>query len=321
MGTNRLADAAMAYAARDWPVFPLTPGGKLPAIPTAHPGQQSSCRGECDRFGHGVYDATTHAGVITRWWDHCPRANIGLSCGPAGLVVIDLDVPKPGRETPPPDWRLPGVTCGADVLAVLAERASAALPTDTYTVRTGRGGLHLYFTTPPGAQLGNTTADRGSGIGWCIDTRAAGGYVVAGGSTVAGRDYTLVHDAPPAPLPPWLASLLIHPPTRPQRPAPSHTAVLAGIADRPGYAGAALREEVRRVLDAPEGARNHTLNTAAFALGQLVAGGLLPADLAENALTRAGQAAGLRERECAATIRSGLGAGARRPRHNTGGAA
>jgi hypothetical protein len=212
MGNSRLAEAALAYAARGWAVFPLAPGGKLPAIPAAHPGDQSSaCRGECGRFGHGVHDATTDVGVIARWWAHCPHANIGVSCGRASLVVLDLDVSKPGRETPPPEWHLPGVTCGADVLAVLAERAGARLPTETYTVRTGRGGLHLYFAAPPDAQFGNTAADQGNGIGWCVDTRAAGGYVVAAGSAVAGRRYTLVHDALPAPLPAWLAALLPNP--------------------------------------------------------------------------------------------------------------
>jgi hypothetical protein len=261
-----------------------------------------------------VHDATTHPGVVARWWAHSPRANVGLSCGPSGLVVVDLDAPKPGREQPPPEWHLPGVTCGADVLAVLAERAAEPLPTETYTVRTGRGGLHLYFTAPTGVRLGNTAADQGNGIGWCVDTRAAGGYVVAAGSVVAGRPYTLVHDASPAPLPAWLAALLARPRPGRERPPQSAAAVLDGIARRPGYAGAALRSEMQRVLDAADGARNVTLNAAAFALGQLVAGGLLPRDLAEDALARAGLAIGLGERECAATIRSGLNSGARRPR-------
>jgi hypothetical protein len=68
------------------------------------------------------------------------------------------------------------------------------------------------------------------------------------------------------------------------------------------------------VLAAGEGTRNHTLNTAAFALGQLAAGGLLTRQLVEDALALAGQAIGLDARECAATIRSGLDAGARTPR-------
>jgi hypothetical protein len=171
----------------------------------------------------------------------------------------------------------------------------------------------------PGAQLGNTAADQGNGLGWCIDTRAAGGYVVAAGSVVAGRIYTGLYDVPPAPLPGWLAGPLAQARAEPRQPAQSSSAVLDGIAFRPGYAGAALRAEVQRMLDAGQGSRNVTLNTAAFALGQLVGAGLLPRDLTEHALTRAGLAIGLQERECAATVRSGLDAGTRRPRPAVGG--
>ena len=62
------------------------------------------------------------------------------------------------------------------------------------------------------------------------------------------------------------------------------------------------------------GGRNHALNAAAFALGQLTATGLVPADLARDALAQAAQAIGLATREAAATIRSGLTAGTRNPR-------
>ncbi len=37
---------------------------------------------------------------------------MGLATGLAGLVVIDLDTPKPG-EVPPPRWAQPGITDGA----------------------------------------------------------------------------------------------------------------------------------------------------------------------------------------------------------------
>ena len=68
------------------------------------------------------------------------------------------------------------------------------------------------------------------------------------------------------------------------------------------------------MLAATEGGRNHAVNAAAFALGQLVAGGLLSRRLVEDALALAGQAIGLPAGECAKTIRSGLDSGARTPR-------
>jgi hypothetical protein len=53
---------------------------------------------------------------------------------------------------------------------------------------------------------------------------------------------------------------------------------------------------------------------AACALGQLVAGGALPAELVTAELCQAAAGAGLSATETAATIRSGLRAGARTPR-------
>ena len=74
--------------------------------------------------------------------------------------MVDLDVAKPG-QAPPEPWNRPGITDGADVLALLAEEAGQPLPLDTFTVRTRRGGWHLYFTHPAGEQLGNTSGSLG----------------------------------------------------------------------------------------------------------------------------------------------------------------
>jgi hypothetical protein len=105
------------------------------------------------------------------------------------LLVVDLDQPKPGAAVPPYWQSIGGVADGSDVLAVLAEHAGRPFPADTYTVHTGRGGTHLYFARPAAIRLGNSAGDRG-GLGWLIDSRGGGGYIVAAGSTVDGRPYT-----------------------------------------------------------------------------------------------------------------------------------
>ncbi len=284
-----LLDVALAAAARGWRVFPISPGRKKPPA-----------------VRDWEHRATTDPARIERAW-HADPYNVGIACGPSGLVVLDLDRPKPG-EVPPPAYREPGIGDGGDVLAVLCEANDQPLPVDTYAVRTGSGGTHLYFTVPPGITLRNT-AKR---LGWLIDTRAHGGYVVAAGSTVDHRPYTALVDEDPAPLPGWLSDRLTDPPPAPVTERPTSTTAVAGSPS--AYAAAALRGELGRVLAAIEGTRNHTLNSAAFALGQLVAAGLLPRQLAEDALTLAGQAIGLPARECAATIRSGLDSGGRTPR-------
>jgi hypothetical protein len=281
-----LLDAALGYARCGWRVFPVAAGRKKP--PAVRDWETR---------------ATTDPARIERAWT-AGAFNIGIACGPSGLVVVDLDQPKP-RETPPPAYRAPGIRDGGDVLAVLADANDQPLPVDTYTVRTGSGGSHLYFTAPPELRLRNSA----SRLGWLIDTRAHGGYVIAAGSIIGRRRYELLVDTDPAPLPGWLADRLTDP-----APAPGADQG-RGVAGSPtAYAAAALRGELDRVLAAGEGTRNHTLNAAAFALGQLVAGGLLTRQLVEDALTLAGQAIALDARECAGTIRSGLDAGARTPR-------
>jgi hypothetical protein len=284
---DSLRTAALAAAARGWHVFPLHPDAKAPAI-----------RSWESR-------ATTDPARIERCWTAGPY-NIGIATGPSRLVVIDLDVPKPG-QTP-----APGCTesCGADVLASVASQAGQPVP-PTFTVRTGRGGRHLYYAAPAGAPLRNTAGR----LGPLIDTRAHGGYVVAPGSTVDGRPYAVVDDRPPAPLPAWLAALLTTAATATgTAPRPALAAVLTEAARRTGYLGAALRGEIHRVAAARPGTRNHTLNAAAYNLGQLIATDLLPRHTAEEALTAAALAAGLDATEAALTICSGLTAGARNPR-------
>lgn len=290
-----LTTAALEMAQRGWPVFPLRPGDKRPAVR------------DWERR------ATTDAERVRRCWEHAAY-NIGVAAGPAGLVIIDLDTAK--SEAAPHEWRIDGVQCGEDALAVLAERSghSFAGLMYTYAVRTASGGLHLYYAAPSDIELRNSAGK----LGWLIDSRAAGGYVVGAGSTVTGRTYELINDSEPAPLPSWLAELLADQPISPMRPERALAIALAGADRRTAYANRALTAELGRVLAAVEGTRNDTLVKAAFALGQLVGDGLLPEVVVTDALAAAGQAIGLPIRECAATIRSGLRSGIARPR---GGAA
>lgn len=307
---GELLTAALAYAHRGWHVFPLRPGGKQPAL---HGGDHCPRTGPC-RGGHRGWEqrATTDPARIHTCWTHRPWLNIGIACGPSGLVVLDLDVPKPG-QTRPPRWAKPGITDGADVLADLCDTHGQPWPSATFTVRSGRGGTHLYFTAPAFPALHNTAAR----LGWCIDTRAHGGYVAAAPSRTSSGSYTVVNDASPAALPAWLAGRLTQP-TDPPRTAPANPPAVP--AHTAGYARAALAGEARRVATAAPGQRNDTLNRAAFSLGQLAAAGLLPPALIHAELTRAAHTCGLdRDPGCGPhgidrTIRSGLTAGTRKPR-------
>jgi len=126
--TASLRTQALRLAARGWYVFPITPYAKKePVI------KQWETR------------ASTNPDQITSWWQHTPHS-IGIATGPSGLVVIDLDTPKPG-EPVPDRWANGGITSGAGVLRSLA-RAQRTTITPTWTVRTPSGGWHLYYTTP-----------------------------------------------------------------------------------------------------------------------------------------------------------------------------
>ncbi|MGH3854100.1 MAG: bifunctional DNA primase/polymerase [Pseudonocardiaceae bacterium] len=291
--TTNLRGWALHFAARGWHVFPLTPGAKKPPV--------------IERW---ETRASTDPERITHWWRHVPYS-IGIATGPSGLVVVDLDTPKPG-EPAPERWTALGISSGAGVLRALA-RAQGTAITPTYAASTPSGGWHLYYTAPTGTALRNTH-DR---IGWKIDTRAHGGYVVAPGTPVPPNGYELIDDRDPAELPGWLHHALTPmPPT-------GISAFAQTVTLNPGgYGEAAVRGECHRVRTAPRGQHNAVLCRAAYALGQLVGAGLLNEATARAELTTAAGPlisadCDCTPREVARVITAGLAAGARNPRRAT----
>ena len=210
-------------------------------------------------------------------------------------MIVDLDVARAGDRAPA-EW--PGARSGLGVYRALA-REHEHVP--TWTVGTARGGLHLYYRAPSRGGPWRNTAGR---IGWHIDTRAGGGYVVAEGSAVSGRLYVCIDAHDPAELPGWLAERLTLP-----SPAPACTLADPQAPKGRGYAPAALASEVQRVLDAPVGGRNAALNRAAWNLARHIASGILDRSDVEAALQVAGDAAGGQTPAgVAATIRSAIDA-------------
>lgn len=312
-----LLDAALAAAERGWHVFPLRAGAKQPAL---HGYDRCPHTAVCADKHHGWEQrATTDPDRIrAAWTGRGASFNVGIACGPSGLVVIDLDTAKPG-ERPPDQWAgTAGVRDGQDVFAVLAEEATGSgLADETYTVATPSGGLHHYYTAPAGTALRNTEGDRGRGLGWKIDTRAHGGYIVAAGSILdqpGHPTYRVLDDRDPVPLPGWLAERLT--------PAPLPTAPAVPLTpargERSRYLNAAIHGEIAKVLDAPASQRNACLYAAAVALGQLLAGGALTEDEVTAALLgAAGKHVALgaySARQASQTVASGIRAGANRPR-------
>lgn len=256
----QLREWALVLAELGWHVFPVRPGGKVPAL---HGRRGCPGTGVC-ADGHQGWEqrSTTDPERIARCWSGPQAWNIGIACGPSGLLVIDCDMPGHGGANLRAGERALGTT-GEEALHALAERAGERLP-ETYTVRTPSGGMHYYFRLPEGYR--NTTKN----LHPLIDTRAGGGQVVAAGSITPSGAYELVDDSEPAELPGWLAQALA------PRASVAKSAPLEITPQRLSrYGAAALRDECERVAAARSGRQNTTLYEAAFALGRLVAGGVL----------------------------------------------
>jgi putative DNA primase/helicase len=258
-------------------------------VDCAHPGKHP-------RTPNGVKDATTDRKTIKAWWNKWPDANIGIATGRSSdIFVIDVD---------------------GDVGKSSLERLQAEhgrLP-KTVTVRTGKG-RHRYFRCD-GARVGNYVGKLGKGI----DVRGDNGYVVAAGSIhVSGAEYRFVDgqgldDFKIASAPDWLRGLVRKDSsdrieTEKVDPIPE-----AKLDRARAYADSACDREVDRVAKAPMHQRNHTLNVAAFKLGQLAPYGILDPAVVTQKLARVARNIGLDEGEIGPTIASGLDAGRRHPR-------
>ncbi len=286
-----LLRSALDAVLRGWHVFPCAVGGKRPAL-----------RGNWQEL------ATRSPDQVRDWWARAPY-NIGIACGPSGLVVIDLDQPHDDPGDDPDDDGALFPLSGADRLSRLAREHGERYPGGTYVVDTPSGGCHLYFST-----AGDRARNSAGVLGPHIDVRAGGGYVVGAGSRIGGQAYTARNGSRAlAPLPSWLERLVAEAPVA--LPVPAPRLPVADRAEGRAYAMAALRAETSRVAAAVPGTRNDTLNRAAFSLGQLVAAGLLPPVPVITGLISAAMYAGLPEEEAVRTVRSGMTGGARKPRY------
>jgi hypothetical protein len=249
--------------------------------------------------------------------------------------VIDLDT----KAVDVPTTLLPAslglgtfdATSGVDLFAQVMRRLGGTDRLDTRITRTPSGGLHVWFTAPPGVIIRSsrgTVHPNGhvTGLGWQIDVRAHGGYIVAPGCATRHGAYQVIRDRPPTPLPGWLAWWL-HEAThstadlhrdqdRPPRPATGREAS-TGRSRGERIALGALVSECRQIEQLDDG-RKAALNKAAYKLGGYVETGYLAEQDVTDALIAAGRAAGATRIET--NVRSGLAAGRTRPRH-PGGAA
>jgi len=282
-------DAALSYVRRGFSAIPCV--GKRASINVWTPFMTS---------------VATEA-QIHQWARAGVLKNVALVCGrvSGNLVVIDLD--------------------GDEAVAVFSDRFPHLM--DTYVVRSGSGhGAHVYLRS---WNLPTTLRALKLPVG-NIELRADGHYVVAPPSIHpdSGNPYIVINRKPILSLhnlgevETWIQARkdANRPPVQRAVPQPAIRRPGGEATDPEVIAWrkvrAALRHESEAVRTAPAGARNHTLNRAAYKLGQLVGAGKLQRREVEAALLAAADALARDDGETTVvrTIRSGLSAGIANPR-------
>lgn len=232
---------------------------------------------------------TPPARARVRWWLQTGKMqNIGIVLGTVsgGLVVLDVDDPE----------------------AVTTFERTFPEMANTMTVQTSRGRHYYWYTMcPPNHTI------------MCkpYELRSNGAYIVAPPSVhpKSGQPYKLARALAPRrldnlnELEAWINKC--------RRGATVITPYPQNAVKEPTrFASAALDAEAAAVRTAPQGTANHTLNRAAYKLGQLVAAGAIDRVHVEAVLAAAASALTARDGERATlrTIRSGLEAGMRNPR-------
>ncbi|MFC7220983.1 bifunctional DNA primase/polymerase [Streptomyces polyrhachis] len=338
-------------AGQGWPVHPLAPGRKTPArnCPTCRERHHEAADCPCipaGRWCHGFHAATTEPARIDTWWGAEPTLGVGVACGPADLVVIDVDA----HQAPPPDRDrlLPGIpidarvdlrglATGFDTLALLAAyrgRPDPAEDEGTLRVRTPSGGLHVWYRAA-GPRLRSSAGSSGRvALAWQVDVRAVGGYVVAPGTATEAGEYRPIGSVrTPAPLPQWLEAELVRtghrvedgsqPPAPPRRARPAAASGRGRPGAGPGGATRLLEPLLAEVADcaaAPRGTGfSEKLNRAAYTAGGLAAAGHLDEAAARELLNEAaGRARPRQPVRNRKIIADAMAAGAARPLHPKG---
>jgi len=217
-----LMHAALNAVGRGFSVFPVAAGDKVP-----HP--MSGYRDAVGQYHGWGETATNRSDLVAHFWNYVdPQANIGIACKPSSLLVVDLDVPREPGKLAGTRWEylhagygdfVTGEALWDEMVYTLGEGDTYA--DQTYTVRTGSGGIHKYYrwdpSWPPISQASPAKGVidvRGNGGQW-------GGYVLAEGSRTGAGQYEALYDAVgPQPAPVWLRQLVAEKPHQPKQGRP-----------------------------------------------------------------------------------------------------
>lgn len=180
-----MTDHALQLVVKGWRVFPCHEITHIGHCSCNKRGDCSS-RGKHPRIKFWQDQATADPDQVVAWWSQWPTANIGIQTGELSrIVVLDFDPRHGGQET----------------LLKLTEKYPEI--TDTFRVRSGGGGWHLFFQQPAGGS--KTCQDILPGM----DIRGDGGLVIGPGSIhSSGQPYKIENAADVQRLPDGLLPLV-----------------------------------------------------------------------------------------------------------------
>jgi len=253
---SSLRAAALRYAAQGWPVFllsakrPLANCRRCPkeGQPGAHDPQACKCL-TC----HGFYAATTDPSRVETMFRLPVRLPmLAVRTGAASqLVVVDADAGKGGLES-------------------LQRLVAEGLCPPTAWARTGGGGIHLFYRHP-GRHLPCSQGKVAAGI----DIKADGGYAVLAPSVhpLTRVPYHWAQRGALVEMPPPLEERIKAVAAATAGAAPAGPR-LSSIAEFP-FPDRLLESLIRRLRDAPQGARRVTLYGCARGVARMVAAGAI----------------------------------------------
>ena len=83
--SGALAQSALAYAQRGWPVLPCNPRDKRPLV------GRDIVDGKPVPKSGGLSKASCDPVIIAGWWKRWPNALIGVATGRSGFFALDFD--------------------------------------------------------------------------------------------------------------------------------------------------------------------------------------------------------------------------------------
>lgn len=229
-------------------------------------------RGKAPLTEHGARDASVDPTVISAWWGKYRGANVAIATGPISRIwVLDVD--------------------GDDGRASLQGLIDQYGPLPRAPANITSKGYHLVFAMPADGRVPRNVVGK---VGRGLDVRCDGAcFTVPPSVHQSGHVYRWakgrsIFGLPAPQAPEWLIESACRMPEAKRPAAPARPPIDDTWGPAPAYAKAALNRAARAIAGALPGQQEATLNSEAFTIGQLVAGGAMPARFARDVLVWAG---------------------------------